>query len=89
VRFGLCVRLGVDLHVRLTEEGRRTHPAPTGGETQKWEGGMEDQVRRRGKHTQKRKSRKTTEDDTEENLERSWGWGGGGAGRGGGKRYEK
>lgn len=37
MRFGLCVRLGVDLHVRLTEEGRRTHPAPTGGETQKWE----------------------------------------------------
>lgn len=34
MRFGLCVRLGVDLHVRLTEEGRRTHPAPTGGETE-------------------------------------------------------
>lgn len=43
MRFGLCVRLGVDLHVRLTEEGRRTHPAPTGGETQKWEGAMEGQ----------------------------------------------
>lgn len=40
MRFGLCVRLGVDLHVRLTEEGRRAHPAPTGGETQKWEGGI-------------------------------------------------
>lgn len=34
MRFVLCVRLGVDLHVRLTEEGGRTHPAPTGGETQ-------------------------------------------------------
>lgn len=43
MRFGLCVRLGVDLHVRLIEEGRRTHPAPTGGETQKREGGMEGQ----------------------------------------------
>lgn len=44
MRFGLCVRLGVDLHVRLIEEGRRTHPAPTSGETQKWEGGMEEPV---------------------------------------------
>lgn len=42
MRFGLCVRLGVDLHVRFTEEGRRAHPAPTGGETQTWEGGMEE-----------------------------------------------
>lgn len=43
MRFGLCVRLGVDLHVRLTEEGRRTHPAPTGVETEKWKDGMEVQ----------------------------------------------
>lgn len=56
MRFGLCVRLGVDLHVRLTEEGRRTHPAPTGGETQKWEGGMEEQEGRRGTHIQKKET---------------------------------
>lgn len=57
MRFGLCVRLGVDLHVRLTEEGRRTHPAPTGGETQKWEGGMEEQEEGRGTRIQKRDTR--------------------------------
>lgn len=53
MRFGLCVRLGVDLHVRLTEEGRRTHPAPTGGETQKWGGGMEEQEGRKETFIQK------------------------------------
>lgn len=36
MRFGLCVRFGVDLHVRLIEEGRRAHPAPTGEETWEW-----------------------------------------------------
>lgn len=55
VRFGLCVRLGVDLHVRLTEEGRRTHPAPTGGETQKWEAGMEKGEPEGGKQNQRRR----------------------------------
>lgn len=57
MRFGLCVRLGVDLHVRLIEEGRRTHPAPTGGETQKWEGEMEGQEGRRT-HVQTRRYKK-------------------------------
>lgn len=55
MRFGLCVRLGVDLHVRLTEEGRRTHPAPTGGETQKWEAGMEKGEPEGGKQNQRRR----------------------------------
>lgn len=65
MRFGLCVRLGVDLHVRLTEEGRRTHPAPTGGETQKWEGGMEEQEGRRGTHIEKETREKIMEKERE------------------------
>lgn len=46
MRFVLCVRLGVDLHVRLTEEGGRTHPAPTSKETQK-RGGQDGKTTRR------------------------------------------
>lgn len=51
MRFGLCVRFGVDLHVRLIEEGRRAHPAPTGGETwerkNKWDEGVTQKRTRR------------------------------------------
>lgn len=60
MRFGLCVRLGVDLHVRLTEEGRRTHPAPTGGETQKWE--------ERDGRTRRKKGDTHTEKDKQETM---------------------
>lgn len=54
------MRLGVDLHVRLTEEGRRTHPAPTGGDTQDGggeggEGGAEEQGERKMIHLQERR----------------------------------
>lgn len=44
MRFGLCVRFGVDLHVRLIEEGRRAHPAPTGGETWEWKNKWDEEM---------------------------------------------
>lgn len=68
MRFGLCVRLGVDLHVRLTEEGRRAHPTPTSGETQKWEGEMEE-PRTKKKETCTKKHQKM---DGGIKEERSW-----------------
>lgn len=65
MRFGLCVRLGVDLHVRLTEEGRRTHPAPTGVETE-MEGRDGSTRRRKKREMYKRRRKKKREDGTEE-----------------------
>lgn len=50
MRFGLCVRFGVDLHVRLIEEGRRAHPAPTGGETWEWKNKWDEEVTQKRTH---------------------------------------